>query len=416
MRGYVKRISQKASKLSPEQLISILNNVVDENESLYSILDSISTGILIVDNDFIITQTNAILESLLPTISHYEDSRNSLLPVWTLTDNEEISSFFKSCWQKKITNTTEEFTITNSTRTTRFISITMMPLMHEGQLFGRIFLVQDITESRNQDILVHRMENLSSLTNLAAGMAHEIKNPLGAISIHIQLIQKALQKARDNNDILPPKKFVEEHIDVVNEEIEHLNSLVMDFLFAVRPVKANLELKDPSEVIKKIVNFFEPEFNNSNIDIQYIANNTSQKIMIDEKLFKEVLVNLAHNALAAIQSKYEQCNGEYKTCQNEERIGKFVIESAVAENKYVIRITDNGCGMSPETISKVFEPYYTTKANGTGLGMTMVYKIIKEFSGDISIHSKENEGTSFTIVLPMPQNNKKLIGQTKFEG
>ena len=76
---------------------------------------------------------------------------------------------------------------------------------------------------------------------------------------------------------------------------------------------------------------------------------------------------------------------------------------------YILKISDNGCGMSDETLAKLFEPYYTTKANGTGLGMTMVYKIIKEFSGDITVDSKEGEGTSFIIAFPIPQKDVKLL-------
>ena len=134
-----------------------------------------------------------------------------------------------------------------------------------------------------------------------------------------------------------------------------------------------------------------------------------QKVMIDEKLLRDVIVNFAHNALAAIKDKFSECNPSSIIQEENDFPGKFMIESAIAENKYVLRISDNGCGMSAETISKIFEPYYTTKANGTGLGMTMVYKIIKEFSGEISVHSELNEGTSFIIILPLPQVNKKLL-------
>ena len=242
------------------------------------------------------------------------------------------------------------------------------------------------------------MENLANLTNLAAGMAHEIKNPLGAISIHIQLIQKALEKARENQDKLPAKKFVEDHIDVVNEEIDHLNKLVMDFLLAVRPIKAQLELKDPDKVIENLVNFFTPEFNKEKIEVNLTEAGSGKRIMIDEKLFRDVIMNLSQNALAAIKSKFAGEEG-----------GKLFISSCEKDNKYIIKISDNGCGMSDETLAKIFEPYYTTKANGTGLGMTMVYKIVKEFSGEITVDSKEGEGTSFTMSFPIPQKDVKLL-------
>lgn len=401
MRGYVKRATQKASKLSKEQILELLDKVIEENDSLYSILESLSTGLLIVDNDFILRRSNTIAESRISFSMYLDDPKVSTMPIWEFIEDDDIVEFLKNCAEKEITNSQEDFSTVTTGGSIRFLNITITPLVTENELTGRIILIRDITDKKNQDVLMHRMENLANLTNLAAGMAHEIKNPLGAISIHIQLIQKALKKARENNDILPPKKFVEEHIDVVNEEIEHLNKLVMDFLLAVRPVKAKLELKDPSKIIENTIDFCKAEFNNSEIDIDYKPAESSQRIMLDEKLFREAIMNLTQNALAAIKTRKENEGQNYK--------GSYYIKSIIKDNKYTIKLADNGCGMSEEVVSKIFEPYFTTKANGTGLGMTMVYKIIKEFSGDITVDSKENYGTIFTIVLPIPQKNTKLI-------
>lgn len=404
MRGYVKRVSKKAAKLSKEQLLSLLNDVVDENESLYSILDSISTGIIIVDNEFYLQQTNTIAESNLSFTVHTDELKAFSCPIWEILEDEEIASYIKMCADKNLTNCSEDFTIETPGGSVRFLTITMTPLMHHTKLTGRIILVRDVTEKKNREILLHRMENLANLTNLAAGMAHEIKNPLGAISIHIQLIQKALAKARENNDILPPPKFAEDHITVVNEEIDHLNKLVMDFLLAVRPVKAKLELKDPAKIIQNAIDFFEAEFNKNNIEISFEQPSQSAKILLDEKLMRDIIINIAQNSQAAIKSKFEK-----QDFSESKESGKFSIQCITKENKYIINFTDNGCGMNSEVISKIFEPYYTTKANGTGLGMTMVYKIIKEFSGEIFVESEVGTGTSFSLVFPLPQNDKKLL-------
>lgn len=396
MRGYVKRVSQKANKLSVEQLRSLLDDMMEENENLYSILESVSAGLLIVDNNFILQQANTIVESRLSFTIHTDDNKASSVPIWEILEDNDIALFFKNCKEKEITNCSEDFTVMTPGGTVRFLSITMTPLIHDGKLSGRIFLVMDITENKNQEVRMHRMENMANLTNLAAGMAHEIKNPLGAISIHIQLIQKALNKARENNNELPPKKYVEDHIDIVNEEIDHLNMLVLDFLLAVRPVNAVLELKDPCKIIQNTIDFITPEFQKSKINLNYIPLEKNIKILIDEKLFKDILMNLAQNSLAAILSTKKDS-------------GYFKIICSVKDNKFVMEVIDNGSGMNDETLSKIFEPYYTTKANGTGLGMTMVYKIVKEFSGEIFVQSKENEGTKFTLIFPLPQKDKKLL-------
>ena len=398
MRSYVKRVKQKAEKLSKEQVLSLLETMVEENESLYSVLESLSTGLLIINDDFQLLRYNTIVESWLPFTERLEEIQGTETRIFECIDDEDIATFLQKCMEKDITNSSEDFSIVTPGGSIRFLTITISPLVSEGELNGKVILVRDITEKRNQDVLLHRMENLANLTNLAAGMAHEIKNPLVAISIHIQLIQKALAKARENEDKLPPKKFVEDHIDVVNEEIDHLNKLVMDFLLAVRPVKAQLELKDPDKVIENLVSFFKPEFNKDGIEVDFIAAGCGKRIMLDEILFRDVIMNISQNSLAAIKSKFSNSKG-----------GKLAICTCEKDNKYLIKISDNGCGMSDETLAKIFEPYYTTKANGTGLGMTMVYKIVKEFSGEITVDSKEGEGTSFIISFPIPQKDVKLL-------
>ena len=403
MRGYVKRVWQKAGKLSNEQLISLLDDMVEENENLYSILECISAGLLIVDNDFFLKQSNKIVESRLNFSLYLDDPKASSCPIWEIMEDEEIGDYFKKCAEKGITNTTEDFTVMTSGGSVRFITITMTPLMHDSITTGKIILVRDVTEKKNQEVLLHRMENMAGLTNLAAGMAHEIKNPLGAISIHIQLIQKALEKARQNKDLLPARKFVEDHVDVVNDEIDHLNKLIMDFLFAVRPVNAQLQLKKPSLIIQNIADFLTPEFHDNDIAVKVIIKDTESRLLLDEKLLRDLMLNLAQNALAAIKTKRQ----EEKALLNYQ--GEFTIECASADNKYYIVVSDNGCGMKEETVSRIFEPYFTTKANGTGLGMTMVYKIVKEFSGEISVKSQEGKGTVFTMVFPLQQGGKLAI-------
>lgn len=410
MRGYVKRVKQKAEKLSKEQVLTLLEDIVDENESLYSVLESLSTGLLIINDDFKLVRYNQIAESWLPFSERLEDILGSENPIWEYIEDDDIAAFLERCLKKNVTNSSEEFSTVTSGGSVRFLTVTIAPLINEGELNGKMILVRDITEKKNQDILLHRMENLANLTNLAAGMAHEIKNPLGAISIHIQLIQKALEKARENSGVLPAKKFVEDHIDVVNEEIDHLNKLVMDFLLAVRPVKAQLELKEPDKLIDGLVSFFKPEFNREGIEVIFKSSESGIRILLDEKLFRDVIMNISQNSLAALKSKYNSgVESARASAVASESGAKFCISNNVRDNKFIITIADNGCGMSEESLSKIFEPYYTTKANGTGLGMTMVYKIIKEFSGEIIVDSKEGQGTAFTITFPIPQKDVKLL-------
>lgn len=413
MTEFKKRVSKNISKLSPEQIDRIFKEVIEENDSFFAILDSLSTGLLILDRDGFLIASNKSSERLLQFKNHPDEARGERIEVWNVILENEISVFLKNTVTEKKTNTSKEFTVSTSGGTIRFLKIEISPFVKHRELCGSIVKIEDITSSKNSEILAHRMENMASLTNLAASMAHEIKNPLGAISIHIQLLQKILKKARASDGVLPEEKFVEKNLEVMNEEIERLNKTVVDFLFAVRPVNANLELKDPSILLEDAASFFKAELDEHKINLKIDVEKNDTHLLLDAKLFRQIIFNFAQNSIAAIKEKRDRKDVKIlnKSLKNNTKSDFFEIKSFTGSDgeKYFIEISDSGCGMTEETAAKIFEPYFTTKADGTGLGMTTVYKIIKEFGGEISVSSKVMEGTVFTVELPVPQTDKKLL-------
>ena len=408
MHEFVKRVSQKVSKLSSSQVEELFKAISDENERYSSVFESLSIGLVIVDKSFHVRLCNKAAERYVPLKIRPDDSKFEDLAYWEMIEDEDISSFINKCFTLDRTNVCSEFTLSTSGGSARFITVTLVPLVRHYNAEGTIITIADNTEKRNQDVLLHRMESLASLTNLAASVAHEIKNPLGAISIHIQLIQKALKKARENDGLLPDEKFVEKYLDVVNEEIDNLNKIVVDFLFAVRPISANMELLEPDKLLVQFVQFFKPEFDHDDIELTVNLCEECPRLLIDNKLFRDVVTNIVQNSIAAIKERIaadEYNSSDYK--------GSFAIESTVKNDKYVLSLSDNGIGMSEKTVSHIFEPYYTTKPNGTGLGMTMVYKIIKEFNGEISVNSTRGKGSTFIITLPVPQTDTLLLSHSK---
>ncbi|MBQ0039690.1 MAG: PAS domain S-box protein [Treponema sp.] len=392
MSDFVGKASGKIKKLSDEQVELLISTIREENDIFDSILESLSSGIIVVGKDWKIIKSNKSVKRLLPLSKHYHDNNS---PIWDLVEEKDISAFLKKTANDNVFNVSEEYSITGS-KGVVFITVTVLPLVRNSSIEGAIITVSDVTAKRQQEILLHRMDSLQSLTNLAASVAHEIKNPLGAISIHIQLLQKAVKKCRAGDGNLPDEKFMEKYLDVVNEEIDNLNRIVMDFLFAVRPVKVQLVLANPDETIRKTVEFFRPEFEENGIEITLSLCDES-RLLVDEKLLREIIVNLVQNAKAAVLSKVD------------EEGSKVAVNSFIKDDRYILTVADNGCGMDNVTCSHVFEPYYTTKANGTGLGLTTVYKIIKEFQGDISVTSEPGRGTVFTVSLPVPQHTTMLL-------
>ncbi len=394
MKGFSKRVSQMITKLPAEQVVQLVDSLSAENESLYSILESLNTGLIICDENWKLMQVNKAAERYIPLKvrgSDYRYGENADF-VWKIIDDEDVAEFLKNCSERQKCNISEEFTVSTPSGSSRIINVSIQLLVQKKEYAGIIIKIDDITEKRNQEVLLRRMESLASLTNLAASVAHEIKNPLGSISIHIQLIQKALTKARNTDGMLPDMGFMDKHLSIVNEEIERLNQIIVDFLFAVRPVSASLEPVDVNEHLMEFASFVQPELERKNIELETHLADKPPRILMDTKLFKQVLINLAQNAIAAMEDG-----------------GKLLISSKVSGDRFLVAVADTGCGMDAETVSRVFEPYFTTKAKGTGLGLTMVYKIIKEFSGDIDVKSFPGEGTIFTISLPIPQKEMRLL-------
>ncbi len=415
MKDFVKNAYKKISKMTAEQVSDLMQSLISEKENLSSIFESLSTGLLIVDNSWHLLHHNKAAERLLPFSSRPIDGAEE--KIWTHVDNADIAKYLESSAENQRSDISEEFSISIGD-TFRFVMIKIGSLVVRtsgdgnsvtNRVAGSIITVDDITQQRQSEILLHRMESLAGLTNLAASVAHEIKNPLGAISIHIQLLQKAVAKSRNGDGLLPDSKFMENYLSVINDEIDRLNKIVVDFLFAVRPVQANIQLSNPDVIIEKFVDFFKPEAESRNIRIDLDLCENTPRIFLDEKLFREVIINLMQNASAAIESiasdTFSTDTGEH---QNDFQ-GIIKISSMVNSEKYLLCFSDNGTGMDEATSSRIFEPYYTTKATGTGLGLTTVYKIIKEFRGDIQVRSSLGKGTTFTISLPVPQNGVKLL-------
>ena len=409
MPTFSKRASQKIEKLSSAQIQSLVTDLTEGNELFSSIFQSLSVGLIIVDKDWHLVEINKAAERYIPFSLHPDDVRAEEKRIWEIIDDADIASFLENCCCSDKTNVSDEYTLSTAGGSVRFVDISVMPLVRNGELVGSIVTIDDVTEKRNQEILLHRMETLAGLTNLAAGVAHEIKNPLGAISIHIQLIQKAIKKKREGDGKLPDPKFAENYLDIVNQEIDRLNKIVVDFLMAVRPISAVLELLEPNALLEQFIAFFRPEFNDKHIAVVTKFCQNCPRLLVDQKLFREVIVNLAQNALFAITERFPDCacDKAFSSCG-----GQLTITTEIKDDKYILRFADNGIGMDETTAAHVFEPYFTTKANGTGLGLAMTYKIIKEFSGDITVQSEKGEGTEFVITLPIPQKGRRLLTYT----
>ena len=381
MRKFIQKALEKLSKMDKEQIKDILCRISNENELLEMVLNSMTDGVIVTDRQYhVLLYNKSIARMFLINLDETSEEK-----IWEIIDDREIAAFFR----EKLTNQEKvidkEFTLEE--RINRVISVSIMPLVRDKRVQGNLIHIEDVTEKRSKEARLRRAENLAALTTLAAGVAHEIKNPLGSIGIHIQLIQKEMR-----NKKMVKTEMVKEYLSVITEEVDRLNRIVVDFLFAVRPMDTNLEEKNINQVVKEIFNFVQYELKESGVNLKIKLGEELPKIKIDEKYIKQAILNLVKNSM------YAMPNG-----------GLLTVETLRAGGNVLLKISDTGSGIPEELMDKIFEPYFTTKDFGTGLGLTLVYKIVKEHLGEISVNSKEGEGTTFTISFPIPQKEKRLI-------
>lgn len=278
----------------------------------------------------------------------------------------------------------------------RILQINIFPLGESGRIIGTLIKAFDITQTYENSQKLKRAEQLASLTTLAAGVAHEIKNPLGSISIYIQLIEKIIKKNIDNSS----QCFLElkDYCAIIKEEIGRLEDTINSFLFSVRKLELNLEEININSLILSTIDFLKYEIENNNINIEIKFDKDNLILRIDERYIKQSLINIIQNAIDSILEKNEK---NYKK--------EIQIKLKTIDNYALIIVKDNGIGIKEELLSKIFEPYFTTKRHGTGLGLTNVARIIEAHNGNINIESEYNKGAEVIIKLPLLQENQKFL-------
>ncbi|MEI0495677.1 ATP-binding protein [Brachyspira intermedia] len=277
----------------------------------------------------------------------------------------------------------------------RILQINILPIGDSGRIIGTLIKAFDITKTYESAQKLKRAEQLASLTTLAAGVAHEIKNPLGSISIYVQLIDKIIKKNMDNE--CQCYKDFKEYSDIIKEEISRLEETINSFLFSVRKLELNIEDVNINELILSTIAFlkYEIEKNNVNIDVKFDKDNLILKL--DEKYIKQSLINIIQNAIDAMSDNADDKKKE------------IFIKLKTVDNYAVISIKDTGIGIKEESLGKIFEPYFTTKRHGTGLGLTNVVRIIEAHNGNVTIESEYGKGSEFIIKLPLKQENQKFL-------
>jgi signal transduction histidine kinase len=384
MNRFVSRAIRKIDQMDTKQIITIINNLDGDVRMLEAVLDSLQEGLILCKNDRSVVYANGKCQQMIPMFLPARWGYEGMA-FRDVVDDKEMIAYVEACLKTTSRDDAKEFDYPwgGGVRT---ISVRVV---ESDELKNNSFLVifTDVTEKNQASARLHQSEYLASMTTMAASIAHEIKNPLAAMSIHLQLLKKLF--VRKGSLTMDDAK---RYIDVLDEEIDRLNSIVVDFLFAVRPMTTVLKLGDLSTVVEDVIQFVSPEISEQQMTIRMERKGFIPQVEFDEKLIKQVLLNLVKNAMNAMKPG-----------------GNVTVTLELDGDNLLCKVTDTGCGIPPENLSKIFEPYFTTKSTGTGLGLTVVYKVMKEHHGDVRVESKVGVGACFTLVFPVPASQRMSL-------
>ena len=381
MSQFVKKASSKIEKLSNEEILRIIETQTNDLKIRNYILDNSIEGSLMLDGSDNVIYLNATLSNL---ITLYPRKKYTDVNVSKVIADSDMVAFIRK-FRKSGKDTMEEyFQVSDPVHGQRSV---ICIASRVGEIKALLFVFRDMTFFNRFKEEFRKNESLAQMTTMAAGVAHEIKNPLASISIYLQLMDKMMEK---NGSMT--REEAKKYLDVVSEEVDRINKIAVDFLFAVKPMKVNLAICNVNDIVKKTVSVVSAELKEKGIAFKQHLAVSLPKVLADSSLIQQSILNLINNAMQAMP---------------EDRKDPAITVSTFMENDMVkISVADNGCGMTEEQMSKIFEPYYTTKSSGTGLGLTVLFKIMKQHEGDVTVSSTPGVGSEFTLQIPVPSSER----------
>ena len=275
----------------------------------------------------------------------------------------------------------------------RFFSAQIIPFDFGNGRDTFAIILNDITQEKRHTEEKIESEKIASVINLASGIAHELGNPLNSINIHLQLVKRRVGKLK----ISVPQQSesldaILDSIDICSSEVSRLDGIIENFLKAMRPMRPDLKECDPLKSLAETLKILNGELENLNIAVYVNTDKALPTVYADENLLKQLYFNLLRNSMEAMDG------------------GGSVTITANSDDDFVkLSFADTGCGMDDDGISNLFQPHYTTKPDGHGIGMTIIQAIVRAHDGRIDVKSAQGKGTTITVSIPRKERRVRML-------
>ncbi|GAE30600.1 sensor histidine kinase [Alkalihalobacillus hemicellulosilyticus] len=341
--------------------------IINDKQYREQIVNSLPIGMMTIDHESSQISLNKAAQRLLGEEARFladvssipNTSRNKKF--WDILKSEKV------CENRKVSfeNGKEQ----------RFFLVSQS-ILHdvEGVMIGRIFHFNDITETEQLEQRIHQSEKLAVIGEMAAGAAHEIRNPLAVIHGFLLLMNQSLSS----------EEQIQYRMPLLMKELERINFIIEEMLLLAKPSAPHFKTCFLDDVINEIIPLMKQKIESENVNIDVDLQRVP--LELDAKQIKQVFYNLIRNSSESMNNQ-----------------GTIHIYSEINEGQYDIYIVDYGCGIPKENQPYIFEPFSTFKENGTGLGLTIVKRIIQNHHGDIELQSSSEKGTTFRVRFPMKE-------------
>jgi len=410
--NFLDKVLGRIGRLDKEGLQTVIQRLARERSFLETLFNTIEDGVLVVDEGGRILYFNEAVTRLIglkrqesegePIARYLPDVDWPSLAVMDSRGGDRVSR--------------HELEV--SYPRPRFLSLYAAPLDGAAKgSSGLALILHDATETRRKTFAAIETERMQALTLLAASVAHEIGNPLNALDIHLQLMERELRKLRQGEFAIdgtrpsegkarrrrkaePTVESCEEaierldrYVSVAKGEIVRLDYIVRQFLQAIRPTPPKLAPTTLNDVVRETVDLLRPEIENRGITIHERLSAQVAEAPLDRAQVKQVLVNLMKNAIQAMTKG-----------------GVLTLETGQSAEAVWLAVRDTGGGIPQEQLNRIFEPFFTTKKKGSGLGLMIVQRIVRDHGGRIELESRVNEGTTFRVWFPLHERHPRLLG------